>query len=582
MRISAFCTITVLTGGVLLQLPYPAQAAMQDGILVTKHNLSAGGPGPIKAASEQQVCIFCHTPHHASQVTPLWSREESTTVYDLYSSSTRFAKPGQPTGSSRLCLSCHDGTIAVGALINQVTIPMAGGYTTIPQDRPTNLGGSQGKNLTNDHPISFQYSPELVAKNHQLRLPTLIPAKLKLDADKNLQCTTCHNPHNNPYGKFLVMDPAGSALCVGCHNQTGWEQGGHYLNAATSVNGCGNCHVAHNAKIAPRLMKETPEEQNCAPCHSGTGSGKNVFSLLGGLSAHKVNETFGVHDDAENPLSAARHVECEDCHNPHAANGAAAVAPYVNGRLSQVRGVAMTGEVKTATYEYEVCLKCHGDNNFSSTVITRQVATLNTRLEFSPGNPSFHPVMAQGRGDSVPSLRTDLGYSTSSVIYCSDCHGSDQSVKAGGSGPNGPHGSSFKYMLLQRYDTEFYPLSYSESNYALCYRCHNKDTLFTPTSPFYAPAKNLALHDVHVKQQGVGCFICHDPHGVSSGHGGTVQKNAHLINFVTNFGIVASYDSTALPKSCTSSCHSGNPRTYGPGSSAAKVLGTKRPALRSF
>ena len=29
-------------------------------ILVTKHNLSVGGPGTITATEEDRVCIFCH------------------------------------------------------------------------------------------------------------------------------------------------------------------------------------------------------------------------------------------------------------------------------------------------------------------------------------------------------------------------------------------------------------------------------------------------------------------------------------------------------------------------------------------
>src|SRR5512142_1240427 len=84
----------------------PAAAGALGGILTTKHNLSVSGPGDLKATREDRVCVFCHTPHHASPVTPLWSRPTSSTVYDLYQSSTLIAKPGQPSGGSRLCLSC--------------------------------------------------------------------------------------------------------------------------------------------------------------------------------------------------------------------------------------------------------------------------------------------------------------------------------------------------------------------------------------------------------------------------------------------------------------------------------------------
>lgn len=563
---------------VLAAFPPAGEAtATGEGILSTKHNLSVSGPGPIKTATEVQVCIFCHTPHHASEVTPLWSRPGVETVYNIYSSTTRFAKPGQPTGSSRLCLSCHDGTIAVGALINNVYIPMAGGFTTIPIEHPANLGGAAGKDLTNDHPISFPYTSELAAKNSQLHLPSQIPGKLKLDQGQNVQCTTCHNPHTDPFGDFLVMNNDRSAICVSCHNVSGWEGSIHAANVLTAAAACGNCHPAHNARSAQRLMKGHPEEQNCLPCHSATGGARDIQSLLARSSRHEVRDTVGVHDTAESSLSFQKHVECEDCHNPHALLGFGALPPAVNGRLNGVKGVALTGEVKSpAAYEYEICFKCHADKSFASSVIARQVPSLNTRLEFALDNPSYHPVGGPGNALTVPSLRSDLGYTASSVIYCTDCHGSDQSAKAGGSGANGPHGSSYRYLLLEKYDTDFYPLAYSAANYALCYRCHFQDKLLDATSPFTVPSTALPLHDLHVVQQGVPCFICHDPHGASKSHGATTQNNAHLINFVTNFGIVASYDSTGTPKSCSSNCHSSNPRSYGPGSGAGRGVPSRK------
>ncbi len=93
------------------------------GIIATKHNLSMYGPGPVKALSTTEICIFCHTPHNSSPDFPLWNREDPGENYDLYGSPTVIATIGQPTGGSRLCLSCHDGTIAIGSLLN---LPGAG------------------------------------------------------------------------------------------------------------------------------------------------------------------------------------------------------------------------------------------------------------------------------------------------------------------------------------------------------------------------------------------------------------------------------------------------------------------------
>ena len=94
-----------------------ALAAQADSVVNSVHNLSVNGPGTIKATSEKGVCIFCHTVHDASGVTPLWNHSMSTSNYIVYSSS-RLTAMGltipQPNGSSRLCLSCHDGTVALG------------------------------------------------------------------------------------------------------------------------------------------------------------------------------------------------------------------------------------------------------------------------------------------------------------------------------------------------------------------------------------------------------------------------------------------------------------------------------------
>ena len=95
-------------------LALPICAGAKTGIINTKHNLSLSGPGDIKALTETRVCVFCHTPHNAAPATPLWNKRIDAKSYTLYSSTTMGAKPFQPTGPTRLCLTCHDSTIALG------------------------------------------------------------------------------------------------------------------------------------------------------------------------------------------------------------------------------------------------------------------------------------------------------------------------------------------------------------------------------------------------------------------------------------------------------------------------------------
>jgi hypothetical protein len=81
------------------------------GVRETVHNLSVSGPGNVKSVNAAAVCDFCHISHSPVNNNGLWNRERSQAVYIPYSSSTAVANPGQPTGTSVMCLSCHDGTI---------------------------------------------------------------------------------------------------------------------------------------------------------------------------------------------------------------------------------------------------------------------------------------------------------------------------------------------------------------------------------------------------------------------------------------------------------------------------------------
>lgn len=184
----------------------------QDRVSETVHNLSVSGPGTIRALSEQQVCIFCHAPHNTSGLRPLWNRDVPSTSYRIYQSSTLNARPGQPTGASKLCLSCHDGTIALGSVLSRADrIRMSGG-----EFMPAGLS-NLGTDLSDDHPISFFYTSGLAASDGQLADPHTLPREVRLDAAGELQCTSCHDPHSNANGKFLVMPNEYGALCTSCH-----------------------------------------------------------------------------------------------------------------------------------------------------------------------------------------------------------------------------------------------------------------------------------------------------------------------------------------------------------------------------
>jgi hypothetical protein len=134
-------------------------------IATTKHNLSVSGTGSVRALNETRICVFCHTPHNATPLSPLWNRQIEPKVYTVYTSPTLRADPiPQPSGPTKLCLTCHDGTIATGAVINpRGGIAMTGGGL-LPPGGLSNFG----LDLSGHHPVAFPYgsalpNPELVA-----------------------------------------------------------------------------------------------------------------------------------------------------------------------------------------------------------------------------------------------------------------------------------------------------------------------------------------------------------------------------------------------------------------------------------
>ena len=543
--------IILLTAGLL-----NAAAAGGPGIGQSKHNLSVTGVGSLTASGaagsvSTEICIFCHTPHSAAKQA-LWNRYDSALTYIPYKSSTTRANIGQPTGASKLCLSCHDGTVALGKIRSRsMPIAMKSASATIPTG-PANLG----TDLSDDHPISFKYDTALVGANGQLNSPSA-SSRIQVDGNGELQCTSCHNPHNDQYGKFLVMNNTASALCLTCHNIKNWSQSSHSISGkmwngitpnpwlhtkekSVAANACENCHNPHGAGGKQRLLNYAAEEQNCFVCHNGNVAAKNVQAEFSKASVHPVINTTGVHDPLEAvlvPSDARRHVECEDCHNPHAATlTGSKTSGGIIGALAGVRGVNSGGaNIPQVTYEYELCFRCHSDTAKGPARVNRQFPQLNTRLEFQNGGAtsSFHPVVLAGRNSSVPSLKAPL--TVTSMIACGDCHNSDSGSNNGGGGPNGPHGSAY-VPLLER-SLSLADAGSNTGNSALCFKCHN----FVNTS--------WPRHADHMRM--TSCMTCHDPHG---------SPNSHLINFDPSIvtGARSYQASSANHGSCMLSCHGKN------------------------
>ena len=535
----------------------------QDRVAETVHNLAASGPGQFRSPSEQQVCIFCHAPHNTRGVRPLWNRELPSASYNIYQSSTLDARPGQPTGASKLCLSCHDGTIALGSVLSRSDrIRMSGGEFI-----PAGLA-NLGTDLSDDHPVSFYYSAGLVASDRQLASPQALPEEVRLDTSGQLQCTTCHDPHDNTFGDFLVMGSEFGRLCRTCHQMNGWGSGAHaragvavsgsalsdWPHATVAENACRSCHRSHAAGGHERLLIFEREEDNCLNCHNGQVARSDIRAEIEKPSSHDPRRYLGTHDPKETTSGMKGHVECTDCHNPHAASADIPQGGYqaIGATLLHVAGVTTGGAwIAEARYEYEVCLRCHGDAAVSvGQGVARQSQTSNLRLKFSRGNPSFHPlVVSSGSSDTVSLVP---GLSRGSLIRCTDCHNNDAGRRAGGTGPDGPHGSNYDFLLERNYTVRDDTIE-SEFDYALCYKCHQRASILADQS--------FPLHRFHVEEGRAPCSACHDPHGVSravvSG-----SDHTHLINFDTQIvrpvggvGNIEFRDLGRFEGTCTLTCH---------------------------
>ena len=534
-----------------------------ESVVNSKHDLSALGPGPARAIEETRVCIFCHTPHNASPAAPLWNRHNPTTHYRIYSSRTTEARIDQPGPASKLCLSCHDGSIALGLTLDR---PLTDPIRMTHVYMPTGLADLTN-DLSDDHPIGLRYDRALANRDPELRPPELVDHRIKLGPRGELECLACHDPHNDELGNFLRITQREGALCLTCHDLDGWRAGAHANSPRTvpmtatngeqlpyrsmADNACRSCHLAHSAPQRDRLLYDRPSRL-CLHCHDGIG-GRDVLSVMNQRSGHRFHPLLTQRAAPEDRLRGSRFVECTDCHNPHAValdrwtglrrvGGQGVLAPPA---LREVPGINLAGlPVTAARWYYEVCFRCHADRPVvvSNRVIRQRDAGGNVRRQFLPTAASAHPVVFPSRrSGEVPSLRAE--YRGRGFIGCQDCHNNPDATSEGGTQADGPHGSRFEGLLVANYQTRDFTIE-SPQAYALCYRCHDRTSILNDES---------FRHRNHVVRGRSPCSACHTAHGVS----GSSTQHSHLINF--DLAIVGGerlfVDTGRFSGSCTLTCH---------------------------
>jgi predicted CXXCH cytochrome family protein len=300
-------------------------SALAQTDILGVHNLQSGGGGRVTGGLP--ACLFCHAPHSSNTGAPgLWSQKLSTVNnYTLFSGTVNQEQQPLLGSVSNQCLSCHDGTVAPGQ--------------TSPYGNQQMKGSMDShfifnSDLSSVHPFNFKLPLDPTTPNlnpNVLNGSGTANAAVKL-IDKNVQCTSCHEPHNqfiDSTNAFLVVDNSSSNLCLACHQEapdpsavthlavrgaavTGsagsgkisaltrqavrygldsWKESAHARGSqktkrgsvvgnysTVARNGCGSCHSEHNGAKGAALLIQSPANnalsldqntRNCVTCHDG-------------------------------------------------------------------------------------------------------------------------------------------------------------------------------------------------------------------------------------------------------------------------------------------------------------------------
>jgi hypothetical protein len=314
---TSITSIAKVAGGLALMA---ASSVALASVTDTKHNLGASGSNN-HTNGTTEICIFCHTPHGGDQsvAAPIWNRtQSSTSVYTRFSAMNRitFDADEAPIGSvSIACLSCHDGTQAMNAVINSqgsdsVYTVGAGTFTGVGGFTQTNMmstlnasdNGSTtgdiiylGTDLRNDHPISMQYGGGGINSG----------ATLAATRDPDFaQAGTVT-------GGFGALAPSHAT--------------GSTNNGAGEGTGSVNYMASKGSMPGPFWYVDT------------------------GTAGYQVND-FPLYTRTDGPVATAQpYVECATCHDPHSAN-----STFL--RLGTTGG---TGSAGGGNSRSQVCLTCH-------------------------------------------------------------------------------------------------------------------------------------------------------------------------------------------------------------------------------
>ena len=448
---------------------------------------------------EPGECTHCHEPHASfGQIEPK-PRAGGDSGPDRYLLMKEY---GTSTNYANLCWYCHEN-INFNPILNGGT-----GFWNFYQGKAVYEDSSHHDSSAFYWPGDGSVSP-IWPRRGRSGLPS----------GNEGSCLNCHTPHG------IKASDSGSAY------DTTSPDGSGGVPAAMQTVASGNPSVNEDYLIPRQLIAW--EETLCERCHDSTGPWVNNANIQDeinkryGGSGHPVDDTslagrHVVSEDLPMGISApdpdvVKHVECYDCHNPHAVKAPTGIlGDGDGGRIKGMRYVDIDGMVMDPAmgdrqpYIYEICFKCHGDTynivfiNDYPFPDTQQPDPpsqgpfdhpnragddyhfSNKRKEFDPSshfplgfgpeltyNTSYHPVATPGLNGTPalcyqlrdafgqPSLDcsdpdTAADFLSNLTIQCTDCHNTEDTGAASTAWPITPVGPVTQSNLR---DTDYYDAS---------------------------------------------------------------------------------------------------------------------------
>lgn len=419
-------------------------ATAQIGVdVLGAHNMAPASGSPI-TGNLGSPCLYCHAPHSGINGTPgvagtpLWSQKlSSTPSYNVYTSTTMVNKTNTspPLGSnSTLCLSCHDGTVALGTLTPYGQVAMSGNLLNTPSDL--------GTSLQTTHPFSFvtplQPAPDLLPSLSANPPSTADTTGAVHLINGNVECGSCHNPHVqniDSSSQFLVIDNSQSALCLACHSTvpsaTGMGMAAVPAMSNSNLAASTSNRASSTASVRNPLARWTESIHATAP---NRVAGQLTLASIG-VTSRLSRSTLG-------PYTAVRKNGCLSCHESH------------NSAKGLLRGT-----------DDQDCLVCHnGGTNVSP-------PAPNIYVEMQ--SPKVSHAVAITAGNNMHSAHESDVLNHNRHANCVDCHNPHATKRVGLTFPAPPLIRASQQGVVGISDSDGRSVVYPANNqYENCLRCH--------------------------------------------------------------------------------------------------------------